>query len=566
MENRNEKQLADVYYRLSKEEFKRGESSSIENQRNVVEAYCREKGITIVKEFVDDGYSGANFERPDFIQMLKHLKDKKACMVITKDLSRLGRDMSESSYYAERYFPEQGIHYIAIADNFDSGGDNMLAPFQFAMNDVYIRDTSRKVKQVLKNKRQDGKYCACPPFGYRKDTRLRDRLVPDEQTAPTVKYIFQLAADGYSSRSIADKLNEEGMIPPLMYRVHYRDEFSDRGAARATDSWNFVTVKRILKNQVYLGHTVLGKTKKASVKSSVKIPLPEEDWYITLNTHEALVSQEQFDKAAYYMKKNTKDWQKHPSFRHSIFGGIAYCETCGGPMFSAGSVYKGERDKYWYLSCNNIPKRSKNHCPNGARIKYGVVLEIVRQDLNRVLNLSDEDIQTITKNALQKIESGHVGNSEKGQADNIASRIKEIDKIISKLYQDNISGKINDERLDRMVAGLETESRSLTDRYNQLTKKASDTDKVKSNYEKFFAMAKGYQHIGTLDRETLAKFIERIEIGPKILPEGLKIASKDTPYRQLIRIHYRFIGVIGKEDIRSVPPDTIEMLPQKIAM
>ena len=178
---RNHIKLADIYCRLSDEEKKhKNESESITNQRAIIRDYCEKHDIIIVKEFVDDGYSGGNFERPGFQAMLDHLSTGKANMVITKDLSRLGRDMTESSYYAERFFPENGIHYLAPGNDFDSMGDNLMAPFQFAMNDVYLRDTSRKVKQTLDMKRKKGKYAACPPYGYKKAERTTDQLVPDE--------------------------------------------------------------------------------------------------------------------------------------------------------------------------------------------------------------------------------------------------------------------------------------------------------------------------------------------------------------------------------------------------
>ena len=258
--------LADIYLRLSREEANSGESQSIANQRNIIRQYCKDNNITVVREFVDDGFSGSDFRRPGFQNMLKHIDTGLVNTVITKDLSRLGRDMSESSYYAESFFPEHDIHYIAISDGFDSEQVNMMAPFQFAMNDVYLRDCSRKIKQVLGQKRERGEYCACPPFGYMRNPKDRTSIIPDPQTAPIVQHIYELAVKGHSAHAIANILTDKAIITPLKYRVLYRDNFCDRGASRATDRWNHTTVKRILKNQVYLGHTVLGMTKKASVK------------------------------------------------------------------------------------------------------------------------------------------------------------------------------------------------------------------------------------------------------------------------------------------------------------
>lgn len=549
---RNQLKLADTYYRLSDEEKKRGESSSIGNQRQLVESYCQRNNIVIVREFVDDGYSGGNFDRPGFQALLTHLKSGKANMVITKDLSRLGRDMSESSYYAERYFPELGIHYIAPEDNFDSMRDNMMAPFQFAMNDVYLRDTSRKVKAVLELKRKSGKYAACPPFGYKKVPGTTDLLTPDENTAPIVKKIFALAARGQSARAIAIQLNQDGDIPPLKYRVTFRDVFSDRGAARASDVWNYTTVKRILRNRVYLGHTILGKTRKASVKSPKKLPVPIEDWCITENTHEALVSKQEFDAAAHFLSENTKSNAANPRFRHSIFGGIAYCAHCGAAMCSGGSVYKGEREKYWYLVCNNLASRAVNRCSHGARIKYEDLLEIVRRDLNQMISFSEQQIKEITNAAVAQAQDAEGWESAEKRLERIDAKLAALHKMIERLYRDNAAGYITDEQVDAMMKKFSDETKELAAQQQDLLAGESKTDKIKNAYDVFFALAKNYGSVDKLDRAILHTFIERIEIGEKILPEGKQIAGPRTPYRQSIRIFYRFIGDASKDPVFEV--------------
>ena len=555
--------LADAYYRLSVEEANEGESSSIKNQRSIVRQYCEDHGITIVSEFVDDGYSGSNFDRPGFNSMLAHLNEGLANMVITKDLSRLGRDMTESSHYAETYFPEHGVHYLAISDNFDSDEINLMAPFQFAMNDVYLRDTSRKIKQVLNQKMNKGEYCACPPFGYMKDPKNGGKLIPDPMTAPIVQKIFALAESGKSAHAIANILSDEGCITPLKYRVLYRDRFSEKGAARAADRWNHTTVKRILKNQVYLGHTLLGKTKKASLKSKKKVNVPQEEWHITKNTHMPLVTQEQFDKAQYYMGMNTKSWRENEKCRSSIFNGITFCANCGGAMCSAGSVYKGEREKYWYLSCNNIPKRSKNHCEHGARIKYSDLLEIVKNDLNQLISLSDEDIKEITNEALKR--SGQVNIYESAEANQkaIEKRLETIDKIVIKLYSDNAAGIISDDMLGKMVTEFSQEATNLKNQLAKIQNQQSAGNEIVDNYEKFFRLVKQYTHIDELTEEIVRTFIERIEIGKKELPEGYQLAGKNVPYTQQIKIYYRFIGNIQENDINKQYPTE---LPNKMAV
>lgn len=380
-----------AYLRLSREEFQNGESASIANQRLIIQNFCKQNNITLVRDFADDGYSGGNFERPAFQEMLRQLGSGHVDIVITKDLSRLGRDMREASYYSEMFLPEHGIRYLAIADNFDTDGDNVMAPFQFAMNDSYLRDVSRKVKEVLKNKRENGQYCACPPYGYRKNPENKAQLIPDDVTAPIVWRIFECAAAGDSSRKIALDLTADGILPPLKYRVLYRDDFSDKGAERVSDLWNYTTVKRILKNVVYLGDTVLGRSKKVSVKSKKKVTVSREKWVVTKGTHESLISKAVFERAQVNLGKGYSDFRANSQVRKSIFSGIAYCAECGHALCSCGTVCKGEREKYWYLSCINQRQDIARPC-KGVRVRYADLLEVVRQDLNSLLGLTDEEI------------------------------------------------------------------------------------------------------------------------------------------------------------------------------
>lgn len=540
--------IAFAYFRLSREEAQKSESSSITNQRMIVNKYCEQNGINLVREFVDDGYSGGNFDRPGFQEMMRELNKGLANTVITKDLSRLGRDMRESSYYAEQFFPEHGVRYIAIADNFDSEDENVMAPFQFAMNEVYLRDGSRKVKDVLKTKRQDGLYCACPPYGYKKADRNKNQLVPDEMTAPVVKRIFEAAARGDSSRKIAQDLNNDGVIPPLKYRVLYRDEFSVEGAARASDLWNYTTVKRILKNEVYLGHTLLGKTKKASVKSKKKVAIPPDRWAVTENTHEALVSQEIFQKARDNMGKGTRSFQQYEHIRKSIFSGVAYCALCGHALCSCGTVYKGERNKYWYLSCINKRKDITNPCA-GTRIKYADLINLVTEDVNSLISLSDEEIDSIVKRVMEDENSDKALRERKALREKLQGRLVVIDKIIPKLYVDNAEGRLDDDRLSSMVDDLQKESVAIKRELSELSEETVQTSKS-DNYKMFFELTKQYSHIEKLDRDTLLTFIDRIEVGPKILPEGKKRATHaSSPFEQSIRIFYKFVGEM--EDIKQ---------------
>ena len=540
--------LVFAYLRLSNEEAHSSESASIANQRQIIQNYCRHHGLTLVREFVDDGFSGGNFDRPAFQEMLQQLKAGKANMVITKDLSRLGRDMREASYYAEQFFPERGIRYLTIADNFDNSHENVMAPFQFAMNEVYLRDGSRKVKDVLRNKRENGQYCACPPYGYRKNPADKNRLAPDEQTAPIVQRIFERAAAGDSSRKIALDLNTDGVIPPLKYRVLFRDDFSPEGAARASDLWNYTTVKRILKNPVYLGHTLLGKSRKVSVKSKKKVAVPQNDWAITHNTHPALIAPPLFEQAQRNLGRGQRLHHTDGDIRKSIFSGLVFCARCGHALCSCGTVYKGEREKYWYLSCTHQRGDIANRC-DGVRIKYADLVEVVRRDLNALLALDDAQAEALTRSVIEKEANDDGYAARQSRLQQAQSRLLTIDKIVTKLYTDNAEGKLDDDRLARMVQALEQESASHQATIDELKQQIPEQEDTEERFRHFFTLTKQCSQIDTLDRETLLTFIERIEVGPKQFENGLRKAThRNTPFRQDIRIFYRFIGALDEDN------------------
>lgn len=544
--------IAFAYLRLSNEEATEGESSSISNQRMIIQTFCERNEIFLARVFVDDGWSGGNFDRPAFQEMIALLEQGKSNIVITKDLSRLGRDMREASYYAEQYFPERGIRYLTVADNFDTEQENIMAPFQFAMNEVYLRDGSRKVKEILKAKREKGLYCACAPYGYVKDARNKNRLVPDEATAPVVQRIFEAAARGDSSRKIALDLNEDGVIPPLKYKVLYQGNFSEDGAARASDLWNYTTVKRILKNSVYLGHTLLGKTKKASVKSKKKLQVPKDQWAVTEDTHDPLVTQELFDLAQFNLGRGSFDYRQYDHVRRSIFSGIAFCAKCGHALCSCGTVYKGEREKYWYLSCNRQRQDIAEPC-TGVRIKYSDIVEVVRQDLNSLIDLSPEEKEAVVREAMRRAGDDNLIKARQIQLQKAQTRLTTIDKIITKLYTDNAEGKIDDNRLERMLSELQRESVGLEKTVASLSG-IDPVSETQQSYRAFFDLASKYTHIEELDRDTLVTFVKRIEVGPKVLPDGaVKATHRNQPFQQSVRIFYKFIGELDVIPIRDFP-------------
>ncbi|MBP3310824.1 MAG: recombinase family protein [Butyricicoccus sp.] len=524
------------YARLSREEATANVSASIQNQIQYLRDYCAANGILLLDIFADDGYSGSNFDRPGFKQMLAALERTPANLVITKDLSRLGRDMRESSYYAEEYFPDRGIVYLGLGDNFNSSGSNPFAPLQFAVNEVMLRQTSQKIKMVLNNKKANGQYCAAAPYGYKKDHQT-SRLVPDELSAPVVQRIFSMAAAGQSTREICRILTGEGIAPPLKFKALYRAEFSAKGRQRLSDNWQNTTVVRILRNEVYLGHTLLGKTVKPSIKSKKKLAQARDKWTVVRDTHPPLVAQELFDKAQRNLGYQRKHLDDNPRVRKSIFNGLIRCGECGSTMCSCGTTYKGEREKYWYLSCRyGNTSRGCGH----TRIRYHDLCELVRKDLNALIAVADTDVDAMVRQILAEEQERAVPAADTTEA--ARKRLTEIDAAIRKLYTDNVTGRISDKTLAAVVPELEKEAENLRAVCAAVELHEQESLSVKERYEQLFALARQFTEIEELTRATVTAFIDRIEVWPKQLADGYQTAMPSVPYTQKIVIHYRFVG------------------------
>lgn len=545
--------LADIYLRLSTEEAgDKAESSSITNQRNIIYQYCERNNIGIVKEFIDDGYSGSNFNRPGFTNMLAHLQTGEANMVITKDLSRLGRDMTESSHYAERVFPNMGLRYIAISDNFDSEEINPMAPFYFAMNDVYLRDISRKIKMVLQSKRQRGEYCAAAPFGYMKDPEDKSRLIPNPETAPIVQRVFSMALSGMTCRKIAAILTDDGVVTPSRYRANNSTGYTDRGLQQVVDHWCHTTVKRMLQNEVYLGKTQLGKTKRPNLKSNRKIAVPKCDWIQFENTHAPLVSQHVFDIVQNYLSMHAKNWREGDQIRRSIFNGVVFCQNCGCAMCSAGTTYKGERMKYWFLYCNAPTRSAEKRCEHRARIRYQDLVQIITAELRSLTSLTFAQKQALVKQLCERQHQQTVYRDTRTPAE-LEARVTAVHKALSKTYIDNASGLLNDEVFAATIKQLTSDLQTAQDALNRAKRIATDNETYRKQCEQFMALLDQYAPITELNTEIVHAFIERIEIGEQVLPEGYKQRTHHTiPVQQSIKIRYKFIGCMQDSDSENI--------------
>lgn len=530
MQSNRKKYQAGLYMRLSKDDGV-GESSSITTQRKILRAYAEEHGFSIYDEYIDDGWSGTNFERPEFKRMISDIEVGQVDLVLTKDLSRLGRDYITAGQYTEIYFPSKGVRYIAINDGYDSDSPYTdIAPFKNVINEMYARDTSRKIRSAFSAKIQEGGYIGnFAPYGYQKDPGDKNHLVPDPVTAPIVQRLFRLAEAGTGLSEIARLLNGEGVATPAVYRCMTHPYLKMEDYTRRRE-WNPAGVSKLLRNMTYLGHTVQGKTTKVSFKSDLTLRNPKEDWVIVENTHEALVGEESFSVVQRIMQSRT--CRKTKGFRN-IFSGLAKCADCGRNMSATGTRKKGAIAN---LVCGGYKLYGSSECSNHA-IDYKTLYHIVLEAIQAEIALSAEERRKLVEDLYQSKQSREAEHDRDREITALQRREKELDGIVEKLYDDHLSGLISDSRLRKLLEKYEGEAEMVQKQLAALEKPPQSTPNLRQAYEQFYRLVKEYTDVETLDPELLFKLIEKIEIG-----QGFYQKTETGRVKvQTVKIWFRFM-------------------------
>ena len=522
---------AALYMRLSKDDDGAAESASIITQRKMLRSYAAEHGYVVFDEYVDDGWSGTNFDRPDFKRMIGDIEAKKVNMVITKDLSRLGRDYITAGQYTEIYFPSKGVRYIAIHDGYDSDSPySDIAPFKNVINEMYARDTSKKIRSAFATKMRDGAYIAAfAPYGYQKDPADKNHLVVDRQSGQVVKRIFRMAAEGAPPAEIARSLNERGIPPPAVYRCMTHDGL-DVNAYSKRQEWTSATIAKMLRNVVYLGHIAQGKTTKVSFKSQLTVRNPREQWIVVENTHEALVDQETFDLAR--RRTMARTCEKKGTF-YNLFSGIAKCADCGRNMSATGTRKKGSPAN---LTCGGYKLYGAEECSNHF-IDYNVLYEIVQASLREQLAISREECTAILENA-QKKQAASAGRQERSkEISSIKKRLRELEGILAKLYEDNGAGRLSDSRMNKLLSKYEQEAETLEQRMAALqNENAAPEPSFQEAREKLDKLLRQITDVTELTPKLLFKLVDHIEIGQGYYERGEHGKVK----HQTVKIFYRF--------------------------
>ena len=459
-----------IYIRLSQEDKDKkyeSDSESVINQKELLRGYVKNNNFNLVKEYVDDGYSGTDFERPGFQSMLEDINNKKINCVIVKDLSRLGRDHVMTGYYIETFFPENNIRFISILESYDSfknQASNDSSTFIIACNDYYSKQNSIKIRNVLNEKRKNGKFVgSLPCFGYMRDSLDKGHLIPNPDTAPIVKKIFKWRADGIGPTEIANRLNKANVITPSGYKkTNYSSRLIDR------DNWNISTVKKILTNRVYTGDLVQHTQTKVNYKSKKKITLDEKLWIIVENTHESLVDKDTFEYVNTLRKRNTRNYEVKTNREKRLLEGKLFCKECKNRL----TVLYRKKQDYWSVNCNRYSRDPVRGRCYSHFYPYNYLEEQVLEQINKCISklIKELNIKELNDEVVKSI------HKETTNIDKIVKEFQiEKEKITGRLktlYNDRCDGVISADTYKELASEFEQKLKQINEEIeNQNVKK-----------------------------------------------------------------------------------------------
>lgn len=551
-----------VYCRLSKDDDNKVESSSISNQKIILTNYVEQQKWHIYDYYVDDGISGTTFNRPDFNRMIEDIDNGKVNLVITKDLSRLGRDYIKTGFYTEVYFAEKQVRYIALNDGIDTiHNDNDIAPFKNILNEMYAKDCSRKVKAAYKIKAARGDHHgAYPPFGYKKDPKQVGKLLIDEESAEIVKLIFSLSAQGYGANRIRTYLVENKILTPAAYLhrktpKYYERYFRDK---KPEDyyAWSVTAVTRILKNEIYLGRIIHGKEVSLSYKTKERKSQTRDKWTIVEGTHEPLVDMETWNTIR---ERCASKSQPNKQSEVHMFSRLVKCADCGWAM-NLCSVQTDKRTKNTktalrYFHCGKYRQFGKTQCST-HNISYPKLCTLVLDDIRTfayfALVNEQELLKTLTTDGNEKISQKR--NQHQKDLERAQKRLDELDVLFPKLYEDNATGKLTDRNFAFLSVRYQKEQDELTITVSELEKQLKMLDSAVADVSTWVELIKQYTDIEELNASLLNELIEKIIIHERTQIDGVR--------HQRIDIYYRFVGLIRSNALEEKP--TVEGLNEQV--
>ena len=494
---------AALYIRLSKEDENEGPSGSVTNQQSLLHAFVREHRLDVYDTYIDDGWSGTSFDRPGFQRMLRDIEAGKVNMVITKDLSRLGRDYIMTGHYMERYFPEKRVRYISLLDGVDTGVEssaNDITPFRAIMNDMYAKDISKKIKSVKHDKQRKGEFIGGKPmYGYRMHPSEKNRIVIDEDAAPVVRRIFAMALAGTSCRQIAVRLNEEGVLSPAAYAgltLSCHGPYSGQ--------WSSERITAMLKNETYIGNMVQGRTARISYKTKKCLRRQPEQWVVVEHTHEPLIDPETFRKVQLMVNSRRNTRSRTYDF---LLKGLIFCHECGYPLAVMNRRNAAGEDRLFFV-CRTYQRFTKAGVCSCHSIKEQTVTEAVIERTRNVCEtyLNPERLRPIAAAAVAA--SGRVDGREE-ELSALHARIDSMTAHLDRMYMDRLNGLLADVDFERLYRRIKAERTALEEKLRELEAQKKTPLPIEDRARE---LVQQFLHCAFTSRELLVSLIERIEL------------------------------------------------------
>lgn len=535
--NKNQIGITALYCRLSRDDGTDSDSNSVSNQKKLLSVKAKEMGLTDTKYYVDDGYTGTNFNRPGFQQLINDIEIGLVSTVMVKDLSRLGRDYVSVGNYTDSYFPEHNVRFIAVNDAIDSDeGESEIAPFKNILNEMYARDISKKVRSSHRLRGSMGEPLSQPPYGYMKSPDNKKKWIVDPEAATVVKSIFKMCLDGKGNETIARTLQENKVLVPMAY---WHSKGLNRGGKKTQTNpykWCKTTIQKILSQQEYCGDIINFKTYSKSFKNKRRYPNDKENWAVFKNANEPIIDREIFDRVQEITAKTKRRAPKKENGERSIFNGLIYCGDCHSKMrYHTNTVNKDIH--YFTCSDNKVDYRGK--CPGRHYVRADSLEEVVKAELRQMAHFLLCDEQYFARLLIKKNETT-LANEQKANEEALHKaelRLETVIKLYEKLYEDNAIGKVSDEWFSELSHKYEVERMELKSKIHTLKKVMSDSHRQKTEYEKFIQTIRQFMQMQKLTAPLLRELIDHIDV---FETEG---TGKNRTQR--IVIYYRFIGYIA---------------------
>ncbi|MGO5094616.1 recombinase family protein [Agathobaculum sp. LCP25S3_E8] len=531
-----------IYCRLSNDDERDGESVSIENQKLLLQNHVRQMGWNEIDVYIDDGYSGANFDRPGVRRLIEDAKAKRINLILVKDLSRFGRNYIEFGQYTDYLFPSIGCRFIALNNGIDTmkgDGSNDVMCFLNLFNEFYSRDTSKKVKAVKKACAQDGKFMGTyPAYGYKRDPQDKHHLIIDEETAPIVRRIFAMRASGIGFHSIAVALNEEGIPSPGTLYYQRKGKSDPRNV---NGKWADQTVKKLIRSEVYIGNMVQGKTGTMSYKNRRLVEKPEEEWIRVEGTHEPIITREMWDTVVSIDQKKVRKSPTADNIK-SIFTGLVYCADCGFKMrnHTEKFTYKdGTPGRYSSFICGNYARSGRGACTIHT-VYENVLTQLVLMDIREKARYADCDPERVAQQIVRiKDREAHslLASCEKELRLSIA-RLAELEKLMQNLYEDKYNGTIPQTVFQTLMRKYEAERVEKAEAIPELEHKVKSNRENRQDATRWTHIIRRYTEITELDETILFELVDRIEVGDTQVINGQRICD--------IKVYYRYVGNVDE--------------------